>query len=86
MLVSDMNIHIGQALRPVQALLQILRPGGLIVVTLKFFGVGRQPRKWEAIAQKSLEDEGLINCKFVWCLANTVNERTLIAQKQEAVS
>ena len=82
-LVSDMNLHIGQVLEPIQALLPVLRPGGTLILTLKFFGIGRKPRKWEDIAKQSLESHGIVDCQFIWCLANTVNERMLIAKKRK---
>ena len=73
-----MNCHICEAVVPIKALLPALRPGGLLIVTMKFYGVGRVHTKWET---KIPQELGMARCRIVWCLANTVNERTLIAWK-----
>lgn len=41
LLVCDMNSHAAQTLRLLRQLLWLLRPGGLLLFTLKFFGSGR---------------------------------------------
>ena len=80
-IVCEMNLHIDTACKPIFELLPLLAPGGLLIVTLKFFGSGREPRKCQQPFEDMLAAHGVVGCKFCWCLANTSYERTLIAHK-----
>lgn len=63
-------------------LLPVLRSGGSIVWTLKFFGKGKdREEKLKHLSMKLPEEiEGV---EFHWLLANTQSERTMVARKSE---
>eukprot|EP00877_Chromochloris_zofingiensis_P006112 jgi/Chrzof1/1754/Cz10g19220.t1 len=79
-LVCDMNQHPVRVARIVKPLLQHLKPGGVLIMTLKFFGYGRDRshavNKLQAYYGAELEP-GMC----LWLLANTKCERTFIARK-----
>ena len=80
MLTCDANKHPENVLKMLQPLLGLLRPGGLAVVTMKFRGKSLQ----KALGLEELSallGDGFSNVKVVWLLANTQNERTLLAVK-----
>ncbi len=81
MVVCDMNCHPDGCRAAVADLLTFLAPSALLIITLKFFGCGREARASEQAFEAMLASHGVGECKFCWCLANTVNERTLIARK-----
>eukprot|EP00803_Ostreobium_quekettii_P002612 evm.model.scf_107.10 EVM.evm.TU.scf_107.10 scf_107:135093-147079(-) len=78
LLVCDMNQHPYRAAEAVEGLIPAVRPGGLILITLKFPGVGRdrQPQVAKVTSKLAKLVEG---CQCLWLMANTVNERTFIA-------
>lgn len=69
-------------LQLLRSVLPLLRPGGFLIYTLKFAGVGRDR---SGSLDKLLEQlEGWVeasSCHLVWLMANTVNERCFIAQR-----
>ena len=79
-----MNKHPAAVVGLVLELLPLVREGGWIIVTMKYYGVGRDRSKWTLKLTSELAPYTSI-CKVVWLLANTVNERTLIAQKKVIV-
>ena len=60
----------------------MLRAGAVVIATLKFFGVGRDHSRWEETIREELAPE-VQGIRFVWLMANTVNERTLIGWRTE---
>lgn len=82
MLVADMNQHPDTTVEAVKPLLPFVRPGGLIIMTMKFYGIGRDRTAVHARIVASLGN--MIEChnaKAVWLMANTVNERTFVATR-----
>lgn len=79
-LVCDINHHICDTLPAVVGLLPCVEKGGLVIVTLKFFGVGRDRTKWLHKLTEDLKTD-LEVLHVLWLHANTVNERTLIARR-----
>jgi hypothetical protein len=69
-----------QVLDLIRSLVPAVRSGGLIIVTLKFAGVGRQRDSMVAKAQKLLGPSVSV-FKCLWLLSNTVTERTLLIRK-----
>lgn len=81
MLVADMNQHPDVTVLAMQPLLQFLKPGGAIIMTMKFYGIGRDRLSAQATTAAAFESiVELQNAKVVWLMANTVNERTFIAR------
>ena len=64
----------------IKSLLPLLRPGGMLIYTLKFAGVSRDRAKSKA---KLVEEFGshMEEGRLVWLMANTINERTYIARR-----
>ena len=81
MLVADMNMHPRDMMPLVASLMLCLRPGGLLVLTLKFPGLGRVKGSWEARLTQGLGVKFRF-ARLVWLLANTSCERTFIAIRQ----
>ncbi|GBF88771.1 hypothetical protein Rsub_01672 [Raphidocelis subcapitata] len=82
LLVSDMCAHPVQAVKVLRPLLRLLRPGGLLVMTLKLPGVGRDRTGVVARVRRDLGPEVVeSSVKAVWLLSNTACERTLIARR-----
>ena len=80
LLFCDMNHHLCDTLPVVQSAFSCVRRGGLIVVTLKFFGVGRDRSKWIQKIRSDFKEQAEV-VQVIWLHANTVNERTLVARR-----
>lgn len=82
---ADVNRHPAQLASLVRPLLPLLRPGGALLLTLKYRG--RSKDKEAAWKQKLAAElgEGLFDrAELVWLLANTQHEQTYIAWKAAA--
>ena len=80
LVVADMNQHPDVTVLAMQPLLQFLKPGGAIIMTMKFFGIGRDRSAAKAKIAAAFDGKAVLaDVKMVWLMANTVNERTLIA-------
>lgn len=82
MLVADMNQHPDTTVEAIKPLLPFVRPGGNIIMTMKFYGIGRDRAAVHARITAAFGDmiDGS-TAKAVWLMANTVNERTFVAQR-----
>ncbi|GMH36209.1 hypothetical protein BSKO_04077 [Bryopsis sp. KO-2023] len=81
LVVCDMNQHPFQAVDTIKCILPVLKRGGWVVWTLKFFGVGRdRDAKLHSVQEKLMASVGGV--KFVWLMANTLSERTLVGRKE----
>ena len=79
-IVADMNQHPDVTVLAMQPLLQFLIPGGIIIMTMKFYGIGRDRSAEQAKVVAAVNGKVVLaNSKVVWLMANTVNERTFIA-------
>jgi 23S rRNA U2552 (ribose-2'-O)-methylase RlmE/FtsJ len=83
LLVCDMNVHPRVVLDALKPLLGMLRPGGLLLVTLKFNGVGREKTAAleRMVARLEECEERFERVKLVGLQANTQAERTLLATR-----
>lgn len=79
LLVSDMNKHPVAMIAMVKPLMRYLKPGGRLIVTLKFFSRSRD-KAWDPLACPELAEFG--DVQVVWLLANTAHERTCMALKK----
>jgi hypothetical protein len=79
-LVCDMNHHLCDTLPAVLELMPCVTSGGFVILTLKFFGVGRCRTRWIQKLTRDLQPHVEL-LHVLWLHANTVNERTLIAQR-----
>lgn len=80
LLVADMNQHPDTTLQAMKPLLPFVKAGGLIIMTMKFYGLGRDSSATEArIIEKFGSSIESSSAKTVWLMANTVNEQTFIA-------
>jgi 23S rRNA U2552 (ribose-2'-O)-methylase RlmE/FtsJ len=80
LLVSDMNRHPEQMHQILKPLLGVLCSGGMIILTMKFRGKGKDKVGWEEKLKEALGPE-FNKVKILWLLANTENERTAVAVK-----
>lgn len=84
LLCCDANMHAAEVLSLVRPLLPLLRPGGLLVLTLKFCGRGRDKGRYREEVAAGLE-AAAPSCGWAvelqWLLANTINERCVLARK-----
>jgi 23S rRNA (cytidine2498-2'-O)-methyltransferase len=81
LLVCDMNKHPTQMIPILDPLLRLLRPGGMVILTLKYRGRGKD----KAGGVEKLKDQlgpEYHKVKILWLLANTENERTAVAVKK----
>uniref|UniRef100_A0A1D2A4D0 Ribosomal RNA methyltransferase FtsJ domain-containing protein n=2 Tax=Auxenochlorella protothecoides TaxID=3075 RepID=A0A1D2A4D0_AUXPR len=78
LLVSDMNKHPSAMIGMVEPLLAYLKPGGHLLLTLKFFSRSRD-KAWDPTNCPQLA--GFRGVQVVWLLANTAHERTCVAIK-----
>ncbi|KAF6263544.1 hypothetical protein COO60DRAFT_1668602 [Scenedesmus sp. NREL 46B-D3] len=81
LLVCDMNDHpvrVGELLLP---LLPKLKPGGWLILTLKFYGRGREKATMVHHLDKYFQSE-MEGGRLTWLLANTLCERTYLAQRR----
>lgn len=80
LLVVDMNQHPDTTVQAIKPLLPFVKAGGLIIMTMKFYGIGRDRSAIAARITKafgsSIESK---SAKAIWLMANTVNERTFVA-------
>lgn len=80
---TDINKHPLQVLQFLRPLLPLLRPGGAVVLTLKWYGGGRgRGEEWQAQLLREL-GPGFDRVQLLWLLANTQHEQTAIAFKSE---
>jgi len=77
-LVCDMNKHPGIMADVIKSLIPLLKSGALMVMTFKFFGTGRD-RADDLTTFLEQVGPGIHGCEYVWLLANTIHERTLLA-------
>ena len=63
-----------------KGLLQFLRPGGLLVYTLKFSGISRDRQKSIGVLHDVFSGV-LAPGELLWLFANSVCERTYVARK-----
>lgn len=82
LIVADMNVHPVMASKICLPLLQHLRPEGTIIMTMKFFGVGRD-RTEPTEACRSIFGSAVESVECIWLFANTVNERVLVARRSK---
>lgn len=81
LLVCDMNDHpirVGEHLLP---LLTKLKPGGWLILTLKFYGKGREKATMVNHLDGYFKSE-MEGGRLTWLLANTLCERTYLAQRR----
>jgi len=82
--VSDMNVHPCHMTQIISPLLNILTPGGILIITLKFGGRGGGGEREESLKMwEEYLGEGYEGVKLLWLLGNTVTERTIVAQKKK---
>ena len=82
MLVADMNQHPDTTVEAVKPLLPFLKPGGIIIMTMKFYGIGRDRAAVHARITAAFGSAiEYPSTKAVWLMANTVNERTFVATR-----
>ncbi|KAG6541600.1 hypothetical protein Mapa_016993 [Marchantia paleacea] len=80
LLVCDVNRHPVEAAKLVSPLLPYLKEGGLLVLTLKFHGRGRdKEQKVDEI--KGIFRKALTKTDCIWLLANSIYERTFVGIK-----
>lgn len=81
LMVADMNKHPATTARAMLSLMSVLRPGGTIIMTLKFYGVGREKHKKTERVVADIFDDAIEpgSIKTLWLLANSVSEATLVA-------
>ena len=81
LLTVDMNKHPELVADAVAPLLPLLKDGAYLIMTWKFFGIGRDKTSaMESFVQRLGGDTAVVNCRCVWLLSNTVHERTFVAQ------
>ena len=82
LLVADMNQHPDTTVEAIKPLLPHVKAGGTIIMTMKFYGLGRDRT---AVHARITEAFGSMidsaSAKVVWLMANTVNERTFFAKR-----
>lgn len=81
LLVCDINRHPEEMISILKPLLGMLRSGGMIILTLKYRGKGKE----KAGGVEKLKEElgpGFHKVKILWLTANTENERTAVARKK----
>jgi len=84
LITCDANTHPKITLeRLVLPLLPHLKPGGLLVMTLKLHGTGRRRGRSTALCNHLLGKAGMAPGAALWLLANTNQERTYVARKRE---
>ena len=87
LLVADMNQHPDTTVEAIKPLLSFVKAGGTIVMTMKFYGLGRDRA---AVYARTIDAFGDVieesSVKAVWLMANTVNERTFIAKRSSMVT
>lgn len=77
LLVCDMNQHPEGTARTLLPLLYYVRPGGAVIMTMKFFGLGRERLECVRRVNQILQ-EYTAPGSCHWLLANTVHERTYV--------
>jgi hypothetical protein len=86
LLTADMNKHPELVADAVAPLLPLLREKAYLIITLKFFGIGRDKSSaMESFVQR-LGRDAIQDCKCVWLLSNTVHERTFLARVAERLT
>jgi hypothetical protein len=80
--VCDVNAHPKQAASMLGPVLPLLAPGGLLILTLKLFGKGREGKAAYRDVVAELLGEGLEPGQLLWLLNNTQFERTYVARKR----
>ena len=82
MLVADMNQHPDTTVEAIKPLLPFVKPGGVIIMTMKFYGLGRDRAAVHARITAAFGNMiEYPSAKAVWLMANTVNERTFVAKR-----
>ena len=81
-IVCDINRPAFSCAEIVADLLPILRPGGLLVMTLKLTGLGRSLEGRLSRFEQFLDAAGIEAMEVAWLMANTGHERTLLARKR----
>lgn len=81
LLVCDINKHPVEAAEIISPLLGFLRTGGSLVMTLKFYGRGKDKvQKTEEIKDMLVAMLEEMDC--IWLLANSIYERTFVGVKK----
>lgn len=81
LLCCDANRHPLSVVDMLNPMIGLLRPGGLLILTLKFRGKGRNKTETIDILIDSLKVY-FEELKCLWLMANTQNERTLVARRK----
>ena len=81
-IVCDINRPAFSCAEIVADLLPVLRPGGLLVMTLKLTGLGRSLEGRLTRFERFLDAAGIEALEVAWLMANTGHERTLLARKR----
>ena len=81
--LADVNRHPLQLAELVRPLLPLLRPGGAVVLTLKFFGrTAARHGEWrQQLAEQLGPEFPPEQAQLLWLLANTQHEQTFVARK-----
>lgn len=84
LLVADMNQHPDTTVQAMKPLLPFVKAGGIIIMTMKFYGLGRDRSATEARILEAFGSSIICDsAKAVWLMANTVNERAFIAVRSQ---
>lgn len=84
LIVCDANRHPLEIMDTLRPLLGVLRPGGFLLLTLKFRGKGWEKEGSEALMLEVL-GPGFERVKLLWLFCNTQFERTLVAVRTSAL-
>eukprot|EP00041_Stephanoeca_diplocostata_P002805 m.29772 g.29772 ORF g.29772 m.29772 type:complete len:349 (-) comp13777_c0_seq1:247-1293(-) len=82
LVVCDMNVPPHEAIAACLRIIEQLRPGCRMLITMKFIGSGRDR---DVVLQECKRQLGALvyadSVRFVWLFANTLHERLLVATK-----
>lgn len=81
LLVCDINKHPVEAAEVVLPLLQFLKSGSYVIMTLKFHGRGKD-KIHKVTELKDIFKDLLMEMESIWLLANSIYERTFVGIKK----
>jgi hypothetical protein len=81
LIVCDINKHPETMLIIIKPLLGMLRSGGMVILTMKYRGRGKEKAGAIDMIIGGLGPE-FHQLKYLWLMANTEKERTVVAQKK----